>query len=48
VNLKLLVPGVQYAKEADLSPKMPGIASDLKKCFCTGAEQQIIDSFFVL
>ena len=48
VKLKLLVPGMQHAEEADLGTKMFGIAGDFQKRFCTGSEQQAIDDLFVL
>src|SRR5260370_7612065 len=45
---ELLIPGVQHGKEADFRAKVFRIASDFEKCFCTGAEQQIVDDFLVL
>jgi hypothetical protein len=48
MKLELLVPSVKHAEEADLSPEMSGVASDLEKSFCAGTKQQTIDHFFVL
>ena len=48
MNLEFLVPGMQHAEEADLSPEMSGVASDLQKSFCADTKQQTIDHFFVL
>jgi hypothetical protein len=48
MSLELLIPGVKYAEEADLSSEMSGIASDFEKSFCAGAKQQSIDHLFVL
>jgi hypothetical protein len=39
---------MKHAKEADLSPKMSGAASDFEKSFCAGTKQQSRDQFFVL
>ena len=48
MKLELLVPGMQHAEEADLSPEMGGVASDFEQSFCAGTKQQTIDYFFVL
>jgi hypothetical protein len=48
MDLEFLVPGVEHAEEADLSPEMSGVASDFEKSFCAGAKQQTVDHFFVL
>src|SRR5271169_2728705 len=45
---ELLIPGMQHGEEADFRAEVPRIASDFEKCFCTGAEQQIVDDFLVL
>ena len=45
---ELLIPGMQHGEEADFRAEMSRIASDFEKCFCTGAEQQIVDDFLVL
>jgi hypothetical protein len=45
---ELLIPGVQHGEEADFRAEVFRIASDFEKCFCTGAEQQIVDDFLVL
>ena len=45
---ELLIPGMQHGEEADFRAEVFRIASDLEKCFCTGAEQQIVDDFLVL
>src|SRR5260370_42031383 len=39
---------MQHTEEADLRAQVFRIATDLEKCFCTGAEQQIVDDFLVL
>ena len=36
VMLELLIPGVEHAKEADLSPEMLGITSNFEEGFGTG------------
>ena len=48
MKLEFLVPGVEHAEEADLSPEMSGVASDFEKSFGAGTKQQTIDYFFVL
>src|SRR5258708_16807741 len=48
MKLELLVPGMEHAEEADLSPEMSGVASDFEKRFRAGTKQQTIDHFFVL
>ena len=48
MKLELLVPGMQHAEKADFRAEVSRIASDFEKCFCTGAEQQIIEDFLVL
>ena len=48
VKLELLVPGMQHGEEANFRSEVFRIASDFEKCFCTGAEQQIVDDFLVL
>jgi hypothetical protein len=48
MKLEFLIPGVEHAKEADLSPEMSGIASDFEKSFCAGTKQQTIDHLLVL
>jgi hypothetical protein len=45
---ELLTPRMQHGEEADFRAEVSGIASDFEKCFCTGAEQQIVDDFLVL
>ena len=40
--------GMQHAEKADFRAEVFRIASDFEKCYCTGAEQQIVDDFFVL
>src|SRR6266446_4862481 len=45
---ELLIPGVQHGEEAEFRAEVLRIASDFEKCFCTGAEQQIVDDFLVL
>jgi len=45
---ELLIPGMQHGEEADFRAEVFRIASDFEKCFCTGAEQQIVDRFLVL
>src|SRR5260370_8017697 len=45
---ELLIPGMQHGEEADFRTEVPRIASDFEKCFCTGAEQQIVDDFLAL
>src|ERR1700676_1778610 len=45
---ELLIPGVQHGEEADFRAEVFRIASDFEKCFCTGAEQQIVDDSLVL
>ena len=39
VKPELLIPGVQYAEEADLGTKMRRIASNFEQCFRTAAKQ---------
>jgi len=46
--LQPLIPGVEHAKEADLSSKVSVIACDLEQRGGTGAEQQAIDQPLVL
>ena len=38
MEAELLIAGVQPAEEADLCAEMSGVAGDLEKRFCTGAE----------
>ena len=45
---ELLIPGVQHGEEAEFRAEVLRITSDFEKCFCTGAEQQIVDDFLVL
>src|SRR5882672_1211103 len=45
---ELLIPSVQHGEEAEFRAEVLRIASDFEKCFCTGAEQQIVDDFLVL
>src|ERR1700730_919284 len=45
---ELLIPGMQHGEEAEFRAEVFRIASDFEKCFCTGAEQQIVDDFLVL
>src|SRR5258708_20279178 len=45
---ELLIPGMQHGEEAKFRAEVSGIASDFKKCFRAGAEQQIVDDFLVL
>src|SRR5882724_9423945 len=45
---ELLIPGMQHGEEAQFRAEVPRIASDFEKCFCTGAEQQIVNDFLVL
>src|SRR6266496_3626437 len=46
--LQSLVPGMEYAEEADLGSKMPRIASDLQQSCSTGVKQSVIDQPFIL
>src|SRR5260370_23636065 len=39
---------MEDGEEADFRGKVFRIGSDFEKCFCTGAEQQIVDDFLVL
>src|SRR5580700_4261158 len=39
---------MQHGEEADFRAEVFRIASDFEKCFCTGAEQQIVDDFLIL
>jgi hypothetical protein len=48
MNLEFLVPGMQHAEEADLSPEMCGVPRHIQKRFCAGSQQQTIDKFFIL
>src|SRR5215469_13440562 len=48
MKLEFLVPGVQYAEEADLGTEMPWVASYLEESFGAGTKQQTIDEFLVL
>jgi len=48
VQSKLLIPCVQHGEEANFRAEVSRIARDFEKCFCTGAEQQIVDDFLVL
>ncbi len=48
VKFEFLTPGVQHAEEANFSAKMLGIAGNFQKCFCTGAEQEIVDNLLIL
>src|SRR6266513_2278472 len=48
MNLEFLVPGMQHAEEADLSPEMCGVPRHLQKRFCAGPQQQTIDDLFIL
>jgi len=48
MNLEFLVPGMQHAEEADLSPEMCGVPRHLQKRFGTGPQQQTIDDLFIL
>src|SRR5205807_10068050 len=48
MNLEFLVPGMQHAEEADLSPEMAGMTSHFQKGFGAGPQQQTIDDLFIL
>ena len=48
VELEFLIPGMEYAEEADLSAEVFGIAGDFKKRLRTDAEQKIVDELLVL
>lgn len=48
MQAELLIPGVQYAEEANFRTQVSGIASHLEKGFCTGAKQQVIEKPFVV
>jgi hypothetical protein len=48
VMFELLIPGVEHAKEADLSAEMPGVASDFEEGFGTGLQQEMVEEFLVL
>ena len=48
VNLEFLVPGMQHAEEADLSPEMGGVPRHLQKRICAGPQQQTVDDLFIL
>ena len=48
VQPELLIPGVQYAEEADFRAQAPRIASDCEQGFGTGAKQKIVDNLLVL
>src|SRR3989449_2827219 len=45
---EFLLPGMQHAEEADLSPEMAGVTSHFQKGFCAGPQQQTIDDLFDL
>src|ERR1700719_3985188 len=45
---EFLVPSMQHGEQAECCAEVFRIASDFEKCFCTGAEQQIVDDFLVL
>ena len=47
VEPELLIPGVQYAEEADFRAEVLGIAGDFEKGFRTGAKQKIVNDFLV-
>src|SRR2546425_12591664 len=46
--LKLLIPGVEHAEEADLGAEMFGIASDCEEGRGTGLQQKMVQEFLVL
>ena len=46
--LQSLVPSVEHTEEADLGPKVPGIAGDLQQSPSTSVKQQVIDQPFIL
>jgi len=48
VKFELLIPGVEHAKEANLSAQMFGITSDLEKRFRTGLQQEMVQDLLVL
>jgi hypothetical protein len=48
VKFEFLIPRVQHAEEANFCAKMFGIAGNFEECFCTGAEQEIVDDLLVL
>src|SRR6266446_9270134 len=48
VKFEFLTPGVQHAEEANFCAKMFGIAGNFAQCFCTGAEQEIVDNLLIL
>src|ERR1039457_802133 len=48
MKLEPLIPGVQHAKETDLSPQMSRIASHFEQGCGAGAEQQVVDELLVL
>jgi len=48
MKLEFLVPGVQYAEEADLGTEMPWVASYFEESFGAGTKQQTVDDFLVV
>ena len=48
MKLELLIPGVEYAEEADLGAEMFGIESHFEQGFGAGVEQEVVDQFLVL
>src|SRR5271157_946720 len=48
MKLQTLVPGVEHAEEANLSSKMPGIASDLQQGCGAGVKEQVVNQPLVL
>ena len=48
MKLQSLIPGVEHAEEANLSTKMPGIASDLKQGLSTSMKEQVVNQPLVL
>ena len=48
MKLELLVPGMQYAEEADLGAQMLRIEGHFEQSLGAGVEQEIVDQFLVL
>ncbi len=48
MKLQALIPAVEHAEEANLGPKMPGIASDLKQGLGAGMKEQVVNQPLVL
>jgi hypothetical protein len=48
MNFEFLIPGVEYAEEADFGAETLGITSHFEQRFGTGLKQEAVEDLFVL